>query len=74
MRAWVSTQDAPRLDSSGPLIRNVGNYEKDLIEAALAESKGKVAGPHGAAAKLGVPGSTLDWKITQLNIKKHTAP
>jgi formate hydrogenlyase transcriptional activator len=42
-----------------------------MIEAALAECKGKVAGPKGAAAKLGIPRSTLDSKINQLKIKKH---
>jgi formate hydrogenlyase transcriptional activator len=42
-----------------------------MIEAALAQCKGKVAGPEGAAARLGVPRSTLDWKIRQLKIKKH---
>jgi formate hydrogenlyase transcriptional activator len=70
--AWLSTQDASQRTSSGPLTRNLQNYEKELIEAALAESKGKVAGPNGAAAKLGIPRSTLDLKIKQLNIKKHT--
>jgi len=67
---WLSSQDAPRPESSGPLTRNLQNYEKGLIEAALAESKGKVAGPNGAAVKLGIPRSTLDLKIKQLNIKK----
>ena len=47
------------------------NQEREMIERALAESKGKVAGPDGAAAKLGIPRSTLDWKIKQLRIKKH---
>jgi formate hydrogenlyase transcriptional activator len=42
-----------------------------MIEAALAECQGKVAGPNGAAAKLGIPRSTLDSKITQLNINKQ---
>jgi PAS domain S-box-containing protein len=70
--AWLSSQDAPRLQSSGPLTQNVQNYEKELIEAALAESNGKVAGPNGAAAKLGIPRSTLDLKIKQLKINKHT--
>ena len=68
--AWLSNQDASRARSSGPLTENVLSYEKGLIEAALAESKGKVAGPGGAAAKLGIPRSTLDLKIKQLNIKK----
>jgi formate hydrogenlyase transcriptional activator len=70
--AWLSSQEAPRLDSSGPLTQTLQNHEKGLIEAALAESKGKVAGPNGAAAKLGIHRSTLELKIKQLNIKKHT--
>jgi len=70
--AWLPSQDAPRLEASGPLTQTLQNYEKALIEAALAESNGKVAGPHGAAAKLGIPRSTLSLKIRQLNIKKHT--
>ncbi len=70
--AWLSSQGGPRPKSSGPLTENLHNYEKELIEAALAESKGKVAGPNGAAAKLGIPRSTLDLKIKQLNIKKNT--
>jgi transcriptional regulator with GAF, ATPase, and Fis domain len=70
--AWLSSQDAPRLESSGPLIQTVQNYEKQLIEAALAGSNGKVAGPNGAAAKLGMPRSSLELRIKQLNIKKHT--
>ncbi|MEK6324987.1 MAG: sigma 54-interacting transcriptional regulator, partial [Acidobacteriota bacterium] len=63
--AWLSSQNA-RLESSGPLKQNLQNYEKELIEAALAESNGKVAGPNGAAVKLGIPRSTLDLKIKQL--------
>jgi PAS domain S-box-containing protein len=70
--AWLSSQGAPRLVSSGPLTGTLQSYEKELIEAALAESNGKVAGTNGAAAKLGIPRSTLDLKIKQLNIKKHT--
>jgi formate hydrogenlyase transcriptional activator len=70
--AWLSSQDAPRLESSGSLIQTVQNYEKQLVEAALVESNGKVAGPNGAAAKLGMPRSSLELKIKQLNIKKHT--
>jgi formate hydrogenlyase transcriptional activator len=70
-KAWLSSQDAPPPRSSGLLTESVQSYEKELIEAALAESDGKVAGPNGAAAKLGIPRSTLDLKIKQLNIKKH---
>jgi formate hydrogenlyase transcriptional activator len=69
--AWLSSQDAPRPKSSGFLTETLQSHEKELIEAALAESNGKVAGPNGAAAKLGIPRSTLDMKIKQLSIKKH---
>jgi formate hydrogenlyase transcriptional activator len=69
--AWLSCKIALR-PSSGVLTETLHNYEKELIEAALAKSKGKVAGPNGAAAKLGVPRSTLDLKIKQLKINKST--
>ena len=70
--AWLSSQNTRLPESSGPLTKTLKSYEKELIEAALAESNGKVAGPNGAAAKLGIPRSTLDLKIKQLNIEKHT--
>jgi formate hydrogenlyase transcriptional activator len=44
------------------LTETLENQEKKIIEAALAESNGKVAGPTGAAARLGIPRSTLDRK------------
>jgi formate hydrogenlyase transcriptional activator len=70
--AWLSDQNAPRPESSRPLTENLRIYEKQIIETALAATKGKVAGSNGAAAKLGIPPSTLHLKINQLNIKKHT--
>jgi len=45
--------------------------EKEFIESALAECKGKISGPSGAAAKLGMPPSTLDSKIKSLKIDKR---
>jgi formate hydrogenlyase transcriptional activator len=41
-----------------------------MIEAALAESQGRISGPSGAAAKLGIPRQTLDSKISNLQISK----
>jgi PAS domain S-box-containing protein len=70
--AWLSSQNPSRRKSSGALTQNLQSYEKELVEAALAESNGKVAGPNGAAAKLGIPPSTLHFKIKQLKIQKHT--
>jgi formate hydrogenlyase transcriptional activator len=46
-------------------------HEKKAIEAALAESGGRLSGPAGAATKLGMPVSTLDSKIRRLGIDKH---
>jgi formate hydrogenlyase transcriptional activator len=42
-----------------------------MIEAALAESGGRVSGPGGAATKLGIPRPTLDAKIKRLGINKY---
>src|SRR5580700_3504393 len=69
--AWLSSREPSQPDFSSPLIETLRDKEKEMIEAALAESKGKVAGPDGAAAKLGIPRSTLDGKIKQLKIKKY---
>jgi transcriptional regulator with GAF, ATPase, and Fis domain len=70
-RAWLASQEATRQELPGPLPDTLQNREREIIETALAESKGRVAGPEGAAAKLGIPRSTLDSKIKQLRIKKH---
>lgn len=69
--AWFPQLELPRLETSSPLTETLQIREKDLIEAALAETNGKVAGSDGAAAKLGVPRSTLERKIKQLKIQKH---
>jgi DNA-binding NtrC family response regulator len=45
--------------------------EKEMIEAALRITRGRVFGPSGAAAKLGMPGTTLDSKIKSLKIDKN---
>jgi transcriptional regulator with GAF, ATPase, and Fis domain len=56
---------------TGSLGRKNPAEEKDLIEKALAEAEGRVSGPSGAAAKLGIPASTLEYKIRLLKINKH---
>jgi len=69
--AWLASPALARHELPSPLPDTLQNQEREIIETALAECKGKVAGPRGAAAKLGIPRSTLDSKITQLKIKKH---
>ena len=54
-----------------PLSEKLSAQERQMIEAALAESNGRVSGPRGAAAKLGIPQSTLDSKIKALKIDKQ---
>jgi PAS domain S-box-containing protein len=53
------------------LSRSLLAQEKNMIEAALRESRGQVFGPSGAAAKLGIPRSTLESKIRSLGIDKN---
>lgn len=65
--SWLS----PRASSIRPLQDDLAAQEKNRIEATLAETKGRVSGPAGAAAKLGIPASTLDSKIKALNINKR---
>jgi transcriptional regulator with PAS, ATPase and Fis domain len=68
---WL-VRPALRADSTiQPLSGKLAAQEKDMIEAALAQSNGRVSGPRGAAAKLGIPQSTLDSKIKSLKINKH---
>ena len=69
--SWLSVNcdvanRAPRM-----LLRIPPSDEKKAIEAALAEAQGQVSGPTGAAAKLGIPPSTLDSKIRAFKINKH---
>jgi transcriptional regulator with GAF, ATPase, and Fis domain len=52
------------------LSEKLQGEEKRLIETALAQSDGKVSGVTGAAAKLGLPPSTLESKIKTLKIRK----
>jgi DNA-binding NtrC family response regulator len=52
------------------LFKPVPSQEKAIIEAALSECGGRVYGPSGAAAKLGIPRSTLESKIRSFNINK----
>jgi formate hydrogenlyase transcriptional activator len=68
---WLRTEPP---ESAAPIVALNGalqRQEKEMIEAALAESRGRVSGPGGAAAKLGLPTKTLDSKIKRLRINKY---
>jgi formate hydrogenlyase transcriptional activator len=70
--SWLSRK--PSLDaveSSIELSRDLAAHEKEAIEAALGACAGRVFGPSGAAARLGMPRSTLESKIRTLKINKN---
>jgi formate hydrogenlyase transcriptional activator len=66
--APVATQPIKRIYR--PRTQATQEKEKDAIETALMERKGRVSGPFGAAARLGLPPSTLESKIKALKIDK----
>ena len=69
--AWLTRltpkSAAPRI----PLVANLVEHEREILEAALRESEGVVGGPTGAAVKLGIPRQTLESKIRKLGINRH---
>jgi formate hydrogenlyase transcriptional activator len=69
---WLSRQPV----TNGPkgqlqLSTKLAAQEREMIEAALRDSGGRVSGPSGAAAKLGVHRTTLESKIAFLKINKY---
>jgi PAS domain S-box-containing protein len=69
--SWLSRQSVPSPVSPQPLAESLLNQEKEMIERALVECGGRVAGPRGAATRLGIPQSTLATKIKTLGINKN---
>jgi formate hydrogenlyase transcriptional activator len=61
----------PEPERDAGLRPSLSNHQRQIIEAALVEAQGQVAGRQGAAAKLGVPGTTLESKIKSLDIDKN---
>jgi formate hydrogenlyase transcriptional activator len=68
---WLGRRAVSADSPAQPLSQRLAAQEKEMIEAALAESNGRVSGPSGAAARLGIPQSTLDSKIKSLKINKQ---
>jgi formate hydrogenlyase transcriptional activator len=67
---WLRRDASRQAGMIAPLGATLADREREIIEAALAESQGRIAGPLGAAAKLGIPRQTLDSKIANLQISK----
>ena len=68
--SWLPRHSPATPLTSLPLDEVLVARERQMIEAALAESEGKVSGRFGAAAKLGIPASTLESRIRTLKIRK----
>jgi formate hydrogenlyase transcriptional activator len=67
--SWLKREpnDSPRPHEAP----GVADRELEMIEAALAESHGRIGGPSGAAVRLGIPRQTLESKIQRLGIDKY---
>ncbi len=70
-QSWLSLESSPARPEGALLARKSAAQEKETIETVLAETAGRVSGPSGAAARLGVPSTTLESKIKALKINKH---
>jgi transcriptional regulator with GAF, ATPase, and Fis domain len=69
--SYVHCQTPRALEAYVALPEALVNREREMIEAALEESRGLIFGPTGAAVKLGIPRSTLESKIKSLRINKY---
>ena len=67
---WLKPELSPTESLMGTLSGALVTQEKQMIEAALVLSQGRISGPAGAAAKLDLPARTLDSKIKRLGINK----
>jgi formate hydrogenlyase transcriptional activator len=65
--AWFQSTSPGRYDALPPHSIE----EKERIEAALEESRGRISGARGAATRLGIPRTTLEAKIKRLTINKY---
>jgi len=68
---WLTPVTPKTAVSTAPLVANLMDHEKEMIENALREAKGLISGPTGAATKLGIPRQTLESKIRRLGINRH---
>jgi formate hydrogenlyase transcriptional activator len=58
------------ITKKGNVVQHLHDQEREAIESALRLSRGRVAGPNGAASRLGLPASTLEFRIKRLGIDK----
>ncbi len=68
---WLKHVTPKLAATTAPLVADLVEHEREILEAALRESEGVVGGPTGAAVKLGIPRQTLESKIRKLGINRH---
>jgi formate hydrogenlyase transcriptional activator len=68
---WLTPVGPKSNAASVPLVANLVEREKEMIENALRETSGQISGPAGAASKLGIPRQTLESKIRKLGINRY---
>jgi formate hydrogenlyase transcriptional activator len=70
-RSWLCRQLFPSEPPALASFAGSAMADRDTIGAALARARGRVSGPSGAAAMLGLPPSTLESRIRAMNINKY---
>jgi len=68
---WLTHMTPKLAATTAPLVADLVEREREILEAALRQSEGVVGGPTGAAVKLGIPRQTLESKIRKLGINRH---
>jgi PAS domain S-box-containing protein len=68
--SWLQFESSTPRQIAAPAPRMSVDQEREVIEKTLAATAGRVSGPSGAAAQLGIPASTLESKIRSLKINK----
>src|SRR2546426_3469168 len=68
---WLTPVAPKSAATSVPLVANLVEREREMVETALREAAGLISGPTGAATKLGIPRQTLESKIRKLGINRH---
>jgi formate hydrogenlyase transcriptional activator len=71
-KSWLAGESFSPIGVTHTPFKRSSTKDREMIGAALAESRGRVSGPFGAAAKLGIPPSTLESKIRAMNINKYS--
>ena len=68
---WLTPAASVQAGPQVPMPTVLDESAKEMIESALEGSWGLVSGPRGAAARLGIPRTTLESRIASLGINKH---